>query len=190
MKEKVQNKKAAVLQAALGLLSEQGLQGSPMSQIAQRANIGVGTIYRYFSSKEDLINDLYLDVKTRLAQYILRNYSASRDVHASFLVLLRNIVDYYIENPAELIFMEQYANSPLITAAAREEGLRLFAPVNHLFERAKEEELLKELPMEMLSTLAYGSTISLVKLKLFGKVKLDGATIDAGMEAIWDTIKR
>jgi AcrR family transcriptional regulator len=190
MKEKVQNKKAAVLQAALGLLSEQGFQGSPMSQIAQRANIGVGTIYRYFSSKEDLINDLYIDVKTRLAQHILGNYSASRDVHASFLVLLRNIVDYFIENPAELIFMEQYANSPLITAATREEGLRMFAPVNHLFARAKDENLLKELPMEMLSTLAYGSTISLVKLKLFGKVKLDGATIDAGVDAIWDAIKR
>ena len=86
--------------------------------------------------------------------------------------------------------MEQYANSPLITAATHEEGLRMFAQVNYLFERAKTENLLKELPMEMLSTLAYGATISLVKLWLFGKVELDEPTLDAGVDAIWDAIKR
>jgi AcrR family transcriptional regulator len=190
MKEKLQNKKATVLKATLELISEQGFQGTPMSQIAERANIGVGTIYRYFSSKEDLINALYIDVKTRLAQYTLGNYSESRDVHESFLILLRNIADYFIENPAELLFMEQYAKSPMITTATHEEGLRMFAPVNNLFERAKKENLLKELPIEMLSTLAYGATMSLVKLWLFGKVKLDGLTLDAGVDAIWDAIRR
>lgn len=190
MKKIVQNKKVAVLKATLELISEQGFQGTPMSQIAQRANIGVGTIYRYFSGKEDLINALYIEVKTRLAQYTLRNYSESRDVHVSFLLLLRNIADYFIENPAELLFIEQYANSPLITAATYEEGLRMFVPVNNLFERAKKEKLLKELPMEMLSTLAYGATISLVKLWLFGKIKLDESTLDGGVDAIWDAIKR
>lgn len=190
MNEKLQHKKVAALKATLELISEQGFQGTPMSQIAQRANIGVGTIYRYFSSKEDLINALYIDVKTRLAQYTLRNYSENRDVHESFLLLLRNIVDYFIENPAELLFMEQYANSPLITAATHEEGLRTFAPVNHLFVRAQEQDLLKELPMELLNTLAYGATLSLVKLWLFGKVKLDERTLNAGVDAIWDAIKR
>lgn len=190
MKEKVHNKKAAALKATLELISEQGFQGTPMSQIAQRANIGVGTIYRYFSSKEELINALYIEVKARIAQYTLRNYSESRDVHASFLLLLRNIANYFIENPAELLFIEQYANSPLITAATHEEGLRMFKVVNHLFERAKEENLLKELPMEMLSTLAYGATLSLVKLWLFGKVALDEVALVGGIDAIWDAIKR
>ncbi|HWR09664.1 TetR/AcrR family transcriptional regulator [Sporomusa sp.] len=190
MKEKPQDKKAAALQATLELISEQGFHGTPMSQIAHRANIGVGTIYRYFSGKEDLINALYIDVKSRLAQYTLRNYAENRPVDESFLVLLHNIIDFFLENPAELLFIEQYANSPLITTATREEGLRTFAPVNNLFKRASEENLLKELPMEVLSTLAYGATISLVKLCLFGGVKLDEPTLDAGVKAIWDAIKR
>ena len=150
----------------------------------------MGTIYRYFSGKEDLINALYIDVKTRLAQYTLQNYSGSMPVHESFLLLLRNIVDYFIANPAELLFMEQYANSPLITPATHEEGLRMFEPVSSMFKRAKEETLLKELPIELLSTLAYGATIALVKLCLFGEVKLDESTLDAGVDAIWDAIKR
>lgn len=190
MKDKLQDKKSAALQATLELISEQGFHGTPMSQIAQRANIGVGTIYRYFSSKEDLINALYIDVKSRLAQYTLRNYLESRPVPESFLLLLTNIIDYFLENPAQLLFIEQYANSPLITAATRAEGVRTFEPVNNLFKRASQEQLLKELPLELLSTLAYGATISLVKLCLFGKGKLDQDTLNAGVRAIWDAIKR
>ena len=190
MKEKLQDKKAAALKATLELISEQGFHGTPMSQIAQRANVGVGTIYRYFSSKEDLINALYIDIKTRLVRYTIRNYSESMPVREGFLLLLRNIVDYFIENPAELLFIEQYANSPLITATTREEGLRTFEPVNNLFKCAREENLLKELPMEMLCALAYGATISLVKFYLSSEVKLDEPSLTAGLDAIWDAIKR
>jgi AcrR family transcriptional regulator len=190
MKDKRQDKKAAALRATLELISEQGFNGTPMSQIAQRANIGVGTIYRYFSSKEDLINALYIDVKTRVVQYTMRNFLESMPVRESFLLVLHNIVDYYIENPAELFFIEQYANSPLITAATREEGSRMSRSLNNLFKRAEEENLLKELPLAMLSTLAYGATMSLVKLCLFSEVKFDEATVNAGVAAIWDAIKR
>ncbi len=190
MKEKLPDKKAAALQAALELISEQGFHGTPMSQIAQRANIGVGTIYRYFAGKEDLINALYIDVKLRLVRHTLRDYTEQRAVHESFFVLLHNIIDYFLANPAELLFIEQYANSPLITAATRAEGVRTFAPVTQLFKRAREEDLLKELPVEMLSTLAYGATISLVKLCLFGGNKPEKHTLDAGVRAIWDAIKK
>ena len=190
MREKQQEKIEAILRATLELISEQGFQGTPMSQIAQRADIGVGTIYRYFSNKEDLINVLYIDVKTRLVQHTLRNFSEDMPVQESFILILRNIIDYFVANPAELLFIEQYANSPLITSATREEGLRMFASLTHLFERAREKNLLKNLPLEMISTLAYGAAISLVKLRLFSVVKPDDSLLNAGVDAIWDAIKQ
>ncbi len=190
MQEKIQDKKAALLQATLELISEQGFHGTPMSQIAQKANIGVGTIYRYFSSKEELINSLYIQVKFRLAQFVLKNYSENISVHQRFIILLRTIIDYFIENPMEFLFMEQYAHSPLITAATRKEGLRMLDVASNLFIRAKEEELLKDLPLEMINTLAFGGMKAIVNLYLFSEVKPDDATLDAGVEAIWDGIRR
>lgn len=190
MKEKTQDKKAAALQATLELISEQGFHGTPMSQIAQRANIGVGTIYRYFPSKEDLINVLYMNVKTRFAQYIVRNFSENMPIREGFLILFCNIADFYIENPVELFFMEQYSNSPLITAATREESLLMFTALIELFQRGKNENLLKDLPMELLGTLAYEATIGLVKLYLSGREAIDKKDLDDGIAAIWDAIKK
>jgi len=190
MKEKVQDKKALVLKATLELISEQGFCGTPVSQIAKKANVAVGTIYLYFPTKEDLINTLYIDIKTHLAQYIFKNYSESTPTRESFLILLRNIADYFIGRPTEFLFIEQYSNSPLITADTRNGGIEIFAEVSSLFKKAGEENLIKELPTAMLINIATGAILSIVKLCLFGNVKVDKPTLNTGLEAIWDAIKR
>lgn len=190
MKQPVKDKQAAILQATLELISEQGFHGTPMSQIAERANVGVGTIYRYFANKEELINALYLDVKKRLAQHMLQEYSPARSVRDSFLLLIGNIMDFFLNNPAELLFIEQYANSPLITHHSREEGFRTFEQVHQLFEQARHEALLKPLPLPMLSILTYGATLALVKLWLADAATLTSEHRTAGITAIWDAIRR
>lgn len=45
--------RALVLQAARSAFEEQGL-GVPLGEIARRAGVGAGTVYRHFPSKEDL----------------------------------------------------------------------------------------------------------------------------------------
>lgn len=45
----------AILQAALDLFIERGVEGSSIEQIAKRAGVGKPTIYRRWSTKEELI---------------------------------------------------------------------------------------------------------------------------------------
>jgi TetR/AcrR family transcriptional regulator, repressor of fatR-cypB operon len=190
MKEEVLDKRAAALKATLELVTEQGFQGAPMSQIAQRANIGVGTIYRYFAAKDDLINALYLDIKTRTTRYVMLNYSKDLPVRKGFNILLNNAVHFYLENPAELFFVEQYENSPAITSATREEGSRVAEPAVELFIRARDQSLLKDLPLEIIGALFSGALISLVKHYLSGKDKCDESSLSRSIDAIWDMIAR
>jgi len=189
MTEDLQDKKAATLKATLELISEQGFHGTPISQIAEKANIGVGTIYRYFASKEDLLNALYIDVKTNSSRIILQSYSKDRPINESFKEVINSTVRYFIKNPTELSFMEQYENSPLITASTHEEVTRLIQPLCDLFKSAQEEALLKKLPFEILIALYSGSVISLAKLYKAGNVRLDEQVLSGGINAIWDMIK-
>ncbi|MFB4279777.1 MULTISPECIES: TetR/AcrR family transcriptional regulator [unclassified Nonomuraea] len=46
---------AAILRAALELFVERGVEGTSMEQIAKRAGVGKLTVYRRWSTKEDLI---------------------------------------------------------------------------------------------------------------------------------------
>ena len=47
----------AILEAALKLLAEEGMQGTSIEAIAAQAGVGKSTIYRRWSTKDDLIAD-------------------------------------------------------------------------------------------------------------------------------------
>src|SRR5258708_3985453 len=49
----------AILEATLALFAEEGLAGSSIEAIAERAGVGKTTIYRRWSSKEDVIKDAF-----------------------------------------------------------------------------------------------------------------------------------
>jgi TetR/AcrR family transcriptional regulator, repressor of fatR-cypB operon len=189
MDEDLKDKRTAILEATLELISEQGFQGTPMSQIAQKANTGVGTIYRYFPSKNDLINALYIALKLQMAHCILQCYTEDMPVHKAFKLILRGMIDYFIANPKVLSFAEQYLNSPLITAATREEGSRIVEPLNILFQHALQQDLLKPLSISMLGELIYGSMVALSKYYIYSGENEDRADLDAGIDAIWDMIR-
>jgi len=50
-----EKRKKEIIEATLELFSEKGYEATSMSQIAELAGIGKGTIYEYFESKEELI---------------------------------------------------------------------------------------------------------------------------------------
>ena len=50
-------KKECILKATLALIEEKGLNNLTVSEIAFKADVGKGTIYEYFSTKEEVIAD-------------------------------------------------------------------------------------------------------------------------------------
>ena len=53
----IPDKRTDILQSALELIAERGFHGAPISEIAQKANVAAGTIYRYFENKDLLIKE-------------------------------------------------------------------------------------------------------------------------------------
>ncbi|MES2246478.1 MAG: TetR/AcrR family transcriptional regulator [Pseudomonadota bacterium] len=49
-----QRTREALVRAARAVMSEKGVEGATMLEIAERADMGAGTVYNYFKSKEDL----------------------------------------------------------------------------------------------------------------------------------------
>ena len=65
------DKREAILQATLELVAENGFHDAPCSLIALRAGVAAGTIYRYFESKEALIQELYTVLEGRLTLVLM-----------------------------------------------------------------------------------------------------------------------
>ena len=58
-REPATQRKEALIQAALALISEQGVAGATVRAIAKRADVTQGLIRHYFTTKEDLISAAY-----------------------------------------------------------------------------------------------------------------------------------
>ncbi|MFN0246911.1 MAG: TetR/AcrR family transcriptional regulator, partial [Kofleriaceae bacterium] len=71
------DKREAILDAALELFVERGFFGTAVPEIADKAGVGAGTIYRYFESKEALVNAIYRQQKQRFAHVVLADFPAS-----------------------------------------------------------------------------------------------------------------
>ncbi|PKQ07406.1 MAG: TetR/AcrR family transcriptional regulator [Alphaproteobacteria bacterium HGW-Alphaproteobacteria-11] len=54
-----------ILDAARALVAEGGFAAAQVSEVARRAGIATGTIYRYFSSKEELCRQIFREVSAQ-----------------------------------------------------------------------------------------------------------------------------
>ena len=64
------NKRADIIQAALELFGERGIRATTTRDIAARAGITEGAIYRHFPSKEKLASSIFLDCMYRLLAHL------------------------------------------------------------------------------------------------------------------------
>ena len=133
-------KQDAILEATLELVSERGFHNAPTSLIAQKAGVGVGTIYRYFENKEDLIDELYKKLKLQLVRAMLVDYSADLPLRERFRRIWINTAHYYIDHPLETAFMEQYANSPFLKPETANIHAKYFQPVFEFIETGEYDE--------------------------------------------------
>ena len=114
------NKRDDILQAALELIAEHGFHEAPMSVIARKAGVGSGTIYIYFKSKDDLINEINRTLEKNILMVVEKDFPSINDIKKRFFHLSKTVITYFIANPVHFRFIEQYFHSPYGEARHKE----------------------------------------------------------------------
>ncbi|MGY6652986.1 TetR/AcrR family transcriptional regulator [Amycolatopsis sp. TRM77291] len=65
VQERLDAQRDAVLAAAMEQLAERGYAGCSVSAVAERAGVAVGSVYRHYPTKADLVVELFRKVVTR-----------------------------------------------------------------------------------------------------------------------------
>ena len=190
---KISCKRGDIMQAALELMAERGFHAAPMAMIADKAGVGAGTIYRYFESKDVLITELHRELEKKIMAVIQEGFPFERPIRERFLYLLSELLRYLIAHPLHFRYMEQYFNSPYGISLHRDRLLGRSGNQDVLMDIFKEgiaQQILKDLPVIVLFSLAFGPLITLVRDHAQGFVILDDTLIRKTTEACWDAIKR
>lgn len=187
------DKRQEIVHAALELIAANGFHGAPMAMIAERAGVGAGTIYRYFENKDVLINTLYQELESRIRPVLQAGYAADRTIRERFLHLGSAWLRYFIDNPLDFRYLEQYHNSPYGVEFRRDKLLGKPGKCDvyrELFADAIQQQAIKDLPLSVLFALAFGPLLAVVRDHILGFIVLEEGLINRIVEACWDGIKR
>jgi len=182
------SKRELVLAATLELTAEKGIQSTSTADIAAAANVGMGTIYRYFESKEILFTALFDELKHKFIGIIISNYDSGIDIHDNFRKIVVVLVKYYIENEHEFRYMERYSDSRLRVGKGLDEFAVLVEHATSMVRGIRHNYKFKPLPPLVLFAMTYGPLVALVNLVHMNKVELTDRLLDEIAEACWDSI--
>ena len=188
-----QDKRDEIVRAALELIAENGFHGAPMAMIADRAGVGAGTIYRYFENKDVMITGLFRELEERLNHILLEGYETAKPIRERFLHLYTTLMRYFIENPLDFRFLEQFFNSPYGVEHRRDKLLRAKEGCDvfkELFEEGISQQVMKDLPLVILFDLAFGPILAVARDHILGFIMLDEVLITWSIEACWDGVRR
>jgi AcrR family transcriptional regulator len=190
------DKRTAILEATLELIAEQGFHNTPTSQIAEKARVGVGSIYRYFADKDDLIHALFEYVMEKEGSEILKEYNPKAPLRERYLHICTSIIQFAIQHPKESNFLEQYVHSPYGLSQRREIMLKPNGhkppkpPLIIIFETGKTQQVIKDLPSPILMALTFGPILEVIREINAGIAVYDAELAQRLVEACWDAIKR
>ena len=82
--------KYSIIQSATILFAQKGLKDTSIADIMQKSNLGIGTFYNYFQSKDDLLSNLLI----QLAMDIRKYYLELLNKQITQAQILENLVTY------------------------------------------------------------------------------------------------
>jgi AcrR family transcriptional regulator len=115
---KSSEKRTAILQAAVQEIAEAGLVAST-AKIARRADVATGTLFTYFASKEELLNELYLALKMEVYTRVNADFPHQGSLERRTRHIWKSYLDWAIEFPERRKVSVQLNVSDVITAETR-----------------------------------------------------------------------
>lgn len=181
------NKQEEILAAALRLFADNGFHGTPTSKIAKEAGVANGTLFHYYSTKEDLIVALYIDIKRRMAAYIDDKAAKETTAKETFKNQYVEILKWSLDNRSEFQFLQQFSASPYALLLSPEIIKEQLQKTCHDIKEAIKQNAIKNRDVDFILTIfsshTFGLNQYLIKNKL-SKKKQDEVIKDS-FEMLW-----
>ncbi len=183
------DKRERILAAALSLFAERGFYGTTVPEIASKADVGAGTIYRYFESKEVLVNELYQTWKGAAISNALDGFAFEANPREQFRMLWARWRDFIVDHPQEALFLELHHHGPYLDETSRAMEAQAMAAAVMLLETAKAKGSVRNVPVPVLIAFVQGVLMGIVKAHAEHQLLSQPGAADAAEICCWEAIR-
>ncbi len=158
-------KQAAVLDAALALFADRTFGGTNMPDLARAAGVAAGTIYRYFPSKEALVNAVFVQWKAEMHERLVTQRPADLTTREEFDWWWSGLVEFSADHPVAFSFLESHRHEPYLDERSRALADQIDLAAMAFVRRGQRRHELRPGAPDMLVALVFGALVGLRKVE-------------------------
>ena len=185
------DKRRVILDAAMRVFARQGFHTCRVSDIADDAGVAYGLVYHYFSSKEEILDTLFLERWDVMLAAIAEADASTRSPRDKLYTIAGFIVDSYRHDPdlMKVIIVE-------VTRAANTFGRTHLAKIRDAYagiaaivSHAQEDGVFRtEITPEFAAQAFYGSIEQVLTRWIFDRDAVDDDELEGAKRMIVETI--
>jgi TetR/AcrR family transcriptional regulator, repressor of fatR-cypB operon len=178
------SKREAILDATLRLVARTGLHNTPVSAIAREAGVAVGTAYLYFSSKDELINSLYLElVRARDDSALLADAPADPPREALWRAWER-YARWHLDHRDAANFILQCESSGIISEETLAQRQEMGAAGLTMYREGVDQGMLRDVPVTVFWAHFMGPILVLSHLRDVGEIEITDEILHQTFEGV------
>ncbi|MFD4606242.1 TetR/AcrR family transcriptional regulator [Streptomyces sp. NPDC058464] len=177
-----------VLDAALELFDERTWDGTNVPEIAARAGVAVGTIYRYFPNKQALGEAVFTEAKTAFADTVVTDAVRAADPATAIGLIWQHQVAFALAYPQAFSFLEHQVHGSYLRPQAYEASDRLNAELVAILRAAQQAGAVRAGDPQVLLSMAFGAFVGVTKHSRASGVPLGEYDLEGVREAVMSLI--
>mgnify|MGYP003384343741 CR=1 FL=1 len=155
------NKKQKLLDSALTLFVNQGIDATSTASIAKHAGVANGTLFHHFSSKEELVLTLYKIIKQDFATQIEAFTFDEKKLKQQVKLIWEQAIDWAITNAKKQQYCLQVSQYHQLSGQIKTKILtEAFDFLPKLIEFGQQHNVFANYPLELMIDNAHGQFIS------------------------------
>jgi AcrR family transcriptional regulator len=171
------------MSAAIRVIASEGL-GAATATIAKEAAVSNGSLFTYFETKADLLNQLYVELKTEMAAAALDGLPTEGDIREQMLHVWTHWLRWATSYSEKRRTLAHLGVSDDINLESHQTASRAMAGIAKLLERSRENGPMSEAPLGFVAALMSALADATIDFMIRDPANADnhGAT---AFEALW-----
>jgi len=179
-----EERRLAILSAATHVIAAQGIGAASTAVIAKQAGVSNGSLFTYFDTKAQLLNELFVALKSEMAEASLAGLPAQGTAREQVRHMWQQWARWATGNPAKRRVLAQLQVADDITARSHQQVGLASAGIAELLEHARAGGPVQDVPLGFVLTLANALAEAAID-EMIREPERAAANAEIAFEALW-----
>jgi TetR/AcrR family transcriptional regulator, fatty acid metabolism regulator protein len=182
------DKRKAILDAAVRVFARQGYEASPVGDVAKEAGVAYGLVYHYFGSKEAVLEAVFREQWGRLLAAVAVAEDTGKSAPEQLGLVVKIVLRTWRDDPDLVrLLVREITRSPHIQDELDEIG-QAFASLERIIRRGQDEGTFRaELDARLAAWMLYGALEEVLTGWVLGQLPDDTNAVTAAEQEITKT---